>query len=53
MTLGLLFWIIAIVAIVFGFWAPTQPNLARWAPWPIFILVLILGVAVFPLHLTR
>jgi hypothetical protein len=53
MTLGLLFWIIAVVAIVFGAWGYTSPQAARWAPWPIFVLVLILGVEVFGLHLSR
>jgi len=53
MTLGLLFWIIVIVAVVFGLWAPTQPQYARWAPWPIFVLVIILGAAVFGFHLSR
>ena len=53
MTLGLLFWIIAIVAVVFGFWGYTNPQAGRWAPWPVFILVIILGAAVFGFHLTR
>lgn len=47
MPLGILFWVIAVVAVVFGLWAPTQPTLARWASWPVFILVLILGWQVF------
>lgn len=47
MTLGLLFWVIAVVALLFGIWAPTQPQYARYAPWPLFVLVLILGWRVF------
>lgn len=47
MTLSILFWVIAVVAIVFGVWAPTQPPYARFAWWPTFILVLILGWRVF------
>ena len=53
MTLALLFWIIAIVAIVFGAWGYTNPQASRWAPWPVFILVLILGFAEFGFRLTR
>lgn len=53
MTLALLFWVIAIVAIVFGAWGYTNPQASRWAPWPVFILVLILGFAEFGFRLTR
>ena len=51
--LGILFWVIAIIALVFGFWAPGQPQYARYAPWPMFVLIVILGFAVFGFHLTR
>ncbi len=47
MTLGLLFWVIAIVAIVFGLIGYRYPQYAAWAPWPTFVLVLILGWHVF------
>lgn len=47
MTLGLLFWVIAVVAVVFGFYAPSQPNLVRWAFWPWVLCILILGWEVF------
>jgi hypothetical protein len=53
MTLGLLFWIIVIVAVVFGLWGARDPRYAAYAPWPTFLLVVILGVAVFGFHLTR
>lgn len=47
MTLGVFFWVIAVVAIVFGLWAPSQPNLARWSFWPWVVCILILGWQVF------
>lgn len=52
MGLGLLFWIIALVAVLFGAWAPSNPRFAPWAPWPLFVLVLILGWHNFgpPIH---
>lgn len=53
MTLALLFWIIVIVALVFNAWGYTNPQAARWGPWPVFILVIILGLAVFGFHITR
>ena len=53
MSLSLAFWVIAIVAIVFGAWGYTNPQASRWAPWPVFILVLILGFAEFGFRLTR
>lgn len=53
MTLGLLFWIIVIVAAVFGVWGSRNPQYAPYAPWPIFLLIVILGVRVFGFHLTQ
>jgi hypothetical protein len=53
MTLALLFWIIVIVAIVFGLWGTRNPQYAAYAPWPMFVLIVILGFAVFGFHLTR
>lgn len=53
MTLALLFWIIVVVAVVFGLWGARQPAYAVYAPWPMFVLIVILGVAQFGLHLTR
>ena len=47
MSLGLLFWVIAIVAIVFGIVGWRYPQYAPWSPWPTFVLVLILGWKVF------
>lgn len=47
MTLGLAFWVIALVAVLFGLWAPRNPQFAPYAPWPVFVLVLILGWQVF------
>lgn len=43
MPLGLCFWVIALVCLVFGLAAPRVPALAPYAPWPLFVLVLILG----------
>ena len=53
MTLGLLFWIIAIVAIVFGFWSSRNPAYAPYVWGVPFILILILGFAEFGFRLTR
>lgn len=47
MPLGILFWVIAVVAIVFGVWGPRDPRVAPYAWWPTFILCLILGWQVF------
>lgn len=47
MTLGLLFWIIVVVALLFGLWAPRDPRFAPYALWPTFVLVIILGWRVF------
>jgi hypothetical protein len=54
MGLGLLFWILAIIAIIFGFWGTRNPLYAPYV-WGIpFILILILGWKVFgpALHLS-
>lgn len=53
MTLALLFWVIVIVAVVFGVWGSRDPRYAVFAPWPSFVLIVILGVAVFGFHLAR
>jgi hypothetical protein len=47
MEIGLLFWVIYIISIVFGLWAGSQPPLARWAGWPMFICTGLLGWQVF------
>jgi hypothetical protein len=55
MTLGLLFWIIVIVAVVFGgvTWSNPASPIARFGGWVPLILIVILGVAVFGFHLSR
>jgi hypothetical protein len=52
MSIGLLFWIIAIVCIVFGFWSSRNPQAAPYAWSAPFILILLLGWQVFgsPVH---
>jgi hypothetical protein len=47
MTISLLFWLIYILSIVFGLWAGSQPPLARWAGWPMFICTGLLGWQIF------
>lgn len=43
MPLSVAFWVVAIVALAFGFYTPWR----AWWPGPIFLLVLILGWRVF------
>lgn len=51
MSLGVWFWVIAVVAILVGaggfYYSKTYPAWSWVAPWPIFVLVLILGWKVF------
>lgn len=47
MSLGIWFWVIYVLSLLFGVWAPSQPNLVRWAWWPLFICTGILGWEVF------
>lgn len=50
MSLGLVFWILMLVAAVFGAWSNYPlPGGVRSAGWPtlIFVLLVILGWAVF------
>lgn len=51
MTLGLVFWIIMLVWVLFNFWGYWQPPQAPWFPWGgnaiLFILLLILGWGLF------
>jgi|HubBroStandDraft_4_1064222.scaffolds.fasta_scaffold00042_42 hypothetical protein len=55
MDLGLLFWILAIVCLVFGFWSSRNAQFAPYSWGVPFILILILGWKVFgpALHLSR
>lgn len=55
MSIGLAFWIICLVAIVFGVAWWRLPNEPRWPGafgFVLFVLVLLLGYAVFgtPIH---
>lgn len=56
MSIGFLFWLIFIIAVVFGFWCVWTPNSPRWAPFGgslvLLILIFLLGWGVFgfPIH---
>lgn len=52
MKLSLIFWVIVIVALVFGALAPRNTTLAAYVMWPIFVLVVILGIGLFGFHIT-
>jgi hypothetical protein len=47
MTLGLLFWVIAIISVLFGFWSSRTPAYASYTWGAPFVLILILGWQVF------
>ena len=50
MSIGLLFWVLAILAVIFGFWTSSASAPAALKPWSWvlqFILILLLGWAVF------
>lgn len=47
MTIGLAFWILALICIVFGFWSSRTPAYATYSWSAPFILILILGWQVF------
>lgn len=47
MSLGLLFWIIALICIVFSWWSSRNPAYAPYGWGAPFILILILGWKVF------
>jgi cytochrome b561 len=50
MSIGLLFWVLAILAVIFGFWTsqPSAPaGLKSWGWVLTFVLILLLGWAVF------
>lgn len=56
MTLGLVFWIIMIVLIVFGLWGRTQQGGPVWSTyngWVNIVLFALLGIAVFGFDLHR
>ena len=54
MTLSLLFWVIVIVGLVFSWLGyANPPTYGRYASVPLFVLVIILGFAVFGFHLSR
>jgi hypothetical protein len=54
-SLALLFWIIFIVAVVFGGYGAANPAWPGWrfAWWVPVVLIAILGFAVFGFHVTR
>lgn len=47
MPLGILFWVIALICIVFGFVGYRYPQYAPFSWGPPFVLILILGWKVF------
>jgi hypothetical protein len=50
MSIGLLFWVLAILAVVFGLWGsqPAAPPFLRTYSWTfLFVLILLLGWATF------
>lgn len=53
LALGILFWLLIIVAFVL--WLIERPQTPPfWSSWLLFVLIIILGVAVFgPLHFVR
>ncbi len=42
-----IFWIIIVVAVIFGGLGMRLPALAPYAPWPALVLFIILGYKVF------
>ena len=51
MTLGLIFWVMMLLWLLFGLWATWQPVPGNWGIWGhglfLFILFLLLGWKVF------
>lgn len=47
MPLGIAFWVIALVCLIFGFWSSRNPNYAPYLWSAPFVLILILGWQVF------
>lgn len=53
LTLSIIFWLLIIVALII--WLIERPSATPpWSAWLLFVLIIILGVAVFgPLHIVR
>jgi len=50
MSIGLLFWVIFVICLIFGVWGRTDVGRAYWVDyngWVVFVLLFLLGWRVF------
>lgn len=47
MFLAILFWLVVAISLIFGFVGKDNPQLAVARPWIHFVLIVLLGIAVF------